>query len=362
MKQRKKWSLPVHAARYLPLGIALLGIAAIVAIVTPHKTATQTTTNLSDLTKTCQSEQQFTCYSSYFETRTRDAGAKPALADLQQLYEQGDGYVRAQCHQLGHVIGRIGFQKYGSMKAAYEQGGTFCWSGYYHGATEAAVKVMGAERIKQDANTICSDLAKARQYSFDHYNCVHGLGHGFMSIDDFQLFNALKTCDLLTDSWERQSCYGGVFMENVMIEVRGDGKSEYLKPDQPMYPCTAVDEAYKQQCYLMQTSYALQQNGYDFAKVFALCRDVADAGYTATCYQSLGRDASGSTNSELTQTKSHCDLAPDALGLQNCMLGAVRDIVSYYHSDTQAKQFCALFSLDLKQRCEDEVTAYYRSF
>lgn len=363
MKKRKKWSLPSRVMRYLPLGIILLGAAAVVAIfVNPHDKVARSTTNLSELQQTCQGDRQFACYGGYFETRTKEVGAKTALADLQQLYEQGDTYIQGQCHQMGHVVGRIGYEKYGSLKAAYEQGGTFCWSGYYHGVTEAAVRSMGAERIKKEANAICSDLAKARQYSFDHYNCVHGLGHGFMTVDKFQLFDALKTCDILQDTWERQSCYGGVFMENVMVEVRGSGKSEYLKSEQPMYPCTAVEEAYKQQCYLMQTSYALQQNGYDFAKVFALCRDVADRGYTATCYQSLGRDASGSTNSDINQTKARCDLALDATGLVNCVLGAVRDIISYHHSDVQARQFCELFASDMRQRCSDEAAAYYRSF
>src|SRR3712207_3992534 len=103
MKKRKKWSLPFRATRYLPLGIVLLGAAAAVAIfVNPQGKVMGPITNLSEIRPTCQGDQQFACYSGYFETRTKEAGAKTALADLQQLYEQGDTYIQGQCHQMGH--------------------------------------------------------------------------------------------------------------------------------------------------------------------------------------------------------------------------------------------------------------------
>lgn len=352
--------------RLLPFGIVAAGVllAAVIVLAPSGKqdgAAPTTMRSLAEL-QDCPADGQFDCYATYFEATTTEKDAKVALADLKQLYDQGDGYAKSQCHQLAHEIGHAGYAKYGTLAAAYTKGDAFCWSGYYHGVTEEAVGAMGAARIKEEANSICKDLAASKQYSFDHYNCVHGLGHGFMTVDDFNLFNALKTCDLLNDAWERSSCYGGVFMENVMVAVREDGVSEYLKPDQPLYPCTAVETAYKQQCYLMQTSYALQQNGYDFAKGFLLCRNTADPEYAATCYESLGRDASGSTVSDITQTKARCDTAPDEMGLEHCMLGAVRDFVSYHHSDAQAKAFCAVFTPRLQERCVAEVTMYYSTF
>lgn len=367
MKSMKRLHfLPLVGRRHRAvIPMAIVAVAAVVAAVLllwPKATPDQPSMRSLQELAACPAATQFDCYSTYFTAKTHAAAPKQALAELKQLYDQGDAYAKSQCHQLAHEIGHAGYAKYGTLAAAYTKGDTFCWSGYYHGVTEEAVGKMGGDRIKKEANTICAELQQAKPYSFDHYNCVHGLGHGFMTVDDFHLFNALKTCDLLSDAWNRSSCYGGVFMENVMVEVRQNGKSEYLKPDQPMYPCTAVEEAYKYQCYLMQTSYALQQNGYDFTKGFLLCRDVADAGYTNICYQSLGRDASGSTVSAIDKTKAHCDEAPDVIGLENCMLGAVRDFVSYYHDDGKAKEFCAVFDPSLKERCLTEITTYYATF
>ncbi len=124
-----------------------------------------------------------------------------------------------------------------------------------------------------------------------------------------------------------------------MTAAHNDGASAYLDIARPLYPCTDVAAVYKEQCYLMQTSYILQHNGYDFAKTFQLCA-TADEGYVETCYRSAGRDASGSTNSDITQTVTNCHQTQDESAIYNCMLGADRDFVSYYHNDSQALKLC----------------------
>ncbi len=350
----------------LPVLIVLAGAVIAGAVLfaprpKPEHAQSKMTPNIAEAEACSRGDNKFTCYADYFKAKTKAAEAVDAIADLKQLYES-DEYAKSQCHQLIHVIGRTGYEKYGSLAAAYTKGDAFCWSGYYHGVTEQAIGDLGPERMRKDANTVCASLAAKAKYSFDHYNCAHGLGHGFMTVENFNLFDALKTCDLLTDGWDRQSCYGGVFMENVMVAVREDGTSQYLRPNELMYPCTAVETPYKEQCYLMQTSYALQQNGYDFAKVAKLCHDLPDGDYVSTCYQSLGRDASGSTVSDVARTKANCEKALDGLGLEACMLGAVRDFVSFHHSDVQAKAFCNAFADGLTARCLKEVETYYATF
>jgi hypothetical protein len=150
---------------------------------------------------------------------------------------------------------------------AYEHGDNFCWSGYYHGVMESVISKIGYQQIRSKLNTICAGISADQKYSFYHYNCVHGLGHGVMAVNNGELFDALTTCDSLTDSWEQESCFGGVFMENVMSEVNPDHHTKYLKSDDLMYLCNAVDNRYKQQCFLMQTSHALRATSYDFDRV-----------------------------------------------------------------------------------------------
>lgn len=348
----------------LPMAILVAGIVIAGIIVLFKQSSPQADNNTAVSTATleaCAGTEDFSCYEDYFEARTTATNPVTATDDLRNIYET-DQYAKSQCHQMMHAIGHAAYAKYKTVASAYTKGDTFCWSGYYHGVTEEAIGQLGAEKVKEMANAICEELKADKPYSFDHYNCAHGLGHGFYTVANANLFEGLKVCDLLHDGWERESCYGGAFMENVMVEVRNGGTSAYLRPNEPMYPCTAVEYIYKQQCYLMQTSYALQHNGYNFAETFRICRDVADVDFTLTCYESIGRDASGSTVSNATQTKQHCEQAPDAVGLERCVLGAVRDFVSYFHGDTEGKAFCNSFDSALKTRCLEEVDNYYRTF
>src|SRR5881296_2479534 len=113
----------------------------------------------------------------------------------------------------------------------------------------------------------------------------------FMAITGDDLFDALQGCARLTGSVEENACANGVFMENLVVDgAHGGHYSRYLKPSEPLYPCTAVGEKYKTECFDMQTSYALGVVRGDFAKVFELCAAVG-VPYRAACYQSLGRDA-----------------------------------------------------------------------
>jgi hypothetical protein len=301
----------------------------------------------------------FDCYREYYIDLVVKKGVPEAFKVLKSDYSKNP-YIVAQCHPITHVIGHAALELYPTVTEAFNHGDPYCWSGYYHGVMEEISERIGVKGIEKQLNNICSQIKGKENYSFDYYNCVHGLGHGVMAVNNDELFVSLKMCDNLTGSWEKESCYGGVYMENVIIDNSGL-VSKYLKPEDPMYPCNAVDTKYKSSCYLMQSSYALKVRGYDFNKVFADCRG-ADEGFRNICYQSIGRDASGQSSSNAAQTKAKCDLGQTYDEKSNCVIGAVKDFVSYFHSDVQAKSFCSSLSADLVQVCTDTAVSYYRSF
>ncbi|HSW80532.1 MAG TPA: hypothetical protein VLG47_07180 [Candidatus Saccharimonadales bacterium] len=304
--------------------------------------------------------QSVQCLRQKYQIMTKTKGVKATFATLKAAY-QTDPSVRADCHQLTHVIGRTEADKVDDVDKAFSQGDNFCWSGYYHGVMESIAKRIGYANLPAKLSTICAGIKASKPYSFYHYNCVHGLGHGVMDVTDSDLFKSLKMCDLLLDSWERQSCYGGVFMENVMDEVNPDHHTSFFKADDPMYPCTAVDDTYKEQCYLMQTSHALYASSEDFAKVFDECGAI-EPNYKDTCYQSLGRDASGNSTSSVGQTRATCMLGKTLDARENCVIGAVKDFVSYFHSDKQAIAFCKSLDSNLQETCLSTEKDYYTTF
>ncbi len=305
---------------------------------------------------------KFACYRERLDTLVAHESVEAAFDDLKSYYEKSR-YVQAQCHQLTHVIGKAGAKRYPDVAEAYKYGDSFCWSGYHHGVMQEIAAQLGYENIKNQANTICASLSSSpdTRYGFDHYNCVHGLGHGFMGVQSNELFTALSTCDALHDYWERESCYGGVFMENVMAYQSEDTQTKYLNNTEPMYPCAEVENKYKTQCYLMQTSHALVVVNQDYSRVFELCREV-QAPYDAICYQSLGRDASGSTVSDPVLTKQKCMLGQTAHAQENCIIGAVKDFISYFRSDAEGLALCgSLDTEQLRQACTITAKDYYES-
>ncbi len=317
--------------------------------------------SIQNIESICEGAERssFGCYEKYYEALVKNEGIKSAFADIKER-EIKNSYVKTQCHPLAHSIGHAATSLFKDVRDAYAEGDSYCWSGYYHGILEQILETKGKEVTLAELNTICEMIPGKDAYSFDYYNCVHGLGHGLMATAGQNLFKALDMCDDLTGGWEKSSCYGGVFMENVIIENKG-GITEYLKPEDPVYPCNAVGNNYKQVCYLMQTSYMLKVSQNNFSKVFDLCSTV-ESPYSSTCYQGLGRDASGQSLSDKVQTKITCELGKTYDQRANCIVGAVRDFVSFYHSDAQAKELCYSLDKSLDKMCLDTVTSYYKSF
>ncbi|MBI2612638.1 hypothetical protein HYW59_02405 [Candidatus Kaiserbacteria bacterium] len=304
--------------------------------------------------------QNFECYEKHYVSLVKEKGIAAAFGDLKARYLK-NSYVVAQCHPITHVIGREAALKFKTPGEAYVQGDSFCWSGYYHGVLETFLGKIGRENLSVQINTVCDGIEGKERYSFDYYNCVHGLGHGVMAITEDELFDSLAYCDNLTGDWEQKSCASGAFMENVIVDNLNHF-TKYLKPEEPLYPCTAAPGKYKDTCYLMQTSYILKVNNGDFRDTFAWCRK-AEEPYRATCFQSLGRDASGRTSSNVAQTKHYCLLGMNFFEQSNCVVGAVKDFISYFHSDKQAEQFCAsLDDSDLMTTCRSTATSYYAQF
>jgi hypothetical protein len=306
----------------------------------------------------------YACHQGRYRDLVLDSGVEAAFAELKDEYNKNE-FVRPGCHQLTHAIGRAAAERYGSIPGAYGRGEHFCGAGYYHGVIEAVTAEIGADRILQEAGTLCAELGEHRKYSVYHEGCAHGLGHGFMGVLDNELFESLETCDALVDGWEREHCYNGVFMEN----YDSGHSSKYLDVDLPLYPCTDVEDSYKTQCYQKQTTYALRAQDGDFAKVFDLCEGV-EAGFRPACYHGLGRNAlEESLRKDVTDAAEAasanvlCALGEDYEARSNCVIGAARYFVLYYHSDEQAKAFCdSLEAESLRAVCLRAAEEHHASF
>ena len=278
-------------------------------------------------------------------------------ATVQQLHalsaELGD------CHQAAHEAGRASYEIFGA--AAFRECRAECHSGCYHGATEAFFHDKGTANLAGNLSTICSgDLNQ-----FFNHQCIHGIGHGLMAWSDYDLPQALKDCDLLPKG--QISCYTGVFMENIVgglaqSEANEANKAndfvhftEYLD-NNPHFPCTVVDEQYKNACYFLQTSRMVQLFNSDFRQVANACAEAPEA-HQISCFGSMGRDVGGITRNDPVQAISKCSFAPKGTNRIACLDGAAQDSFWDPSGETNAITFCRLLNdPDEKRSCYNTIS------
>ena len=257
--------------------------------------------------------------------------------------------VHADCHQISHWIGRAGLVYYKhDAGQALSHGAMTCNSGYYHGVLQVALAGLPRNVVVKKSQHLCSAPAVNTE-EFLLYQCVHGLGHGLMIYSGDDLPWSLRTCHKLLTDFDRVSCTGGVFMQNLDTTM---GTSRYLKPKDPIYPCNTVVERDKVYCYLMVTSRINTLDGYNWRKTADWCRR-SERGWVETCFESYGRDASGSSEYDPAKTIALClQAGPNA---SDCIYGAARDYGNNYAGGPDSSRFCAAAPARFRPRCYEGI-------
>lgn len=301
----------------------------------------------------CPGEQGETsaCWDAYYEGVLERRGFQVALADLERRYNEGGG-AKTFCHPILHKIGAAAGDEYGSVAEAYEHARTFCRAGFYHGVLEGIFGEDNGERLLRQLNDICAAIPGKERYSYNYYSCVHGIGHGLMAFFEHNVFQSLSGCDTLVGEWEKGSCYGGVFMENVISDTP-EMPSKYLSTEDPLYPCTAVQDRHKYQCYQMQTSHMLEIFAGDFSRAFATCRGVEEK-YRASCFQSIGRDASGWSYGDGEKARALCSNGATLPEREQCLVGTAVDYIQSVNP-AGARAFCENVEEGARDACRKAI-------
>jgi mono/diheme cytochrome c family protein len=306
-------------------------------VVDATKNSTVATEFQPDDTKVDDCKGDYACYKQALGNVAYDEGPKVALARFDALIRSNPA-VGGGCHQIAHEIGHAALAHYhGNAAKALGDGSMSCWSGYYHGVIERAFGGVPRKKVAETARRLCSG-SDIRKTLFVAYQCVHGLGHGLMIYSGNDLPFSLRTCNKLETRWDQSSCTGGVFMQNFLPSPMMGMKTKWLKANDLIYPCNVVAERDKTYCYLMVTSRILPQVNYDWRKAVQWCHR-SEPTWLATCFQSLGRDASGQTQQSTGPLLAICKLAGAMEG--ECVYGAARDITANDASGRRSSRFCA---------------------
>src|SRR3989344_267040 len=169
---------------------------------------------------------------------------------------------------------------------------------------------------------------------------------------------ALLMCGRLRDDFAQKSCYGGLFMENI-VTAQGigavDGHKTLWVNNDPHFPCNKVDQNYdiQVQCYQMQTSWMLTLFKNDFDRVAKECMN-SPQNMIPLCFASMGRGAAGNSLRIPEKIVALCGKAPNASAYYDeCVKGALNVIVDFWGANLkdQASALCKLIPGPNKQGC-----------
>ena len=259
------------------------------------------------------------------------------------------------CHNRAHELGRKAYELLGGT--AFKDCGIECHSGCRHGATEAFFSDKGSANLVENMAVLC----EGENTQFGMHQCVHGVGHGLMAWFDYDLPEVLKACDTIGEEYHRRSCYSGVFMENIVggiaISDSEEGTAYHTTDwlnDDLHYPCNAVDDAYKSECYFLQTDRMLRVLG-SIELIGSACSD-APQQFQFYCFYSMGRTVSGFFTRDPAESFRVCAAVEDDAGRETCLRGALSDHLWDETQTDDALELCRLSqNASLGEKCYDQL-------
>ena len=302
------------------------------------------------------SKEKGQCIESALSVAARNGHVKVAMGALNRLGSMTPD-IRRTGHVYAHAIGIAAGASRRDVAQTFTQCSESYQSGCYHGVIQAWFAALDSVSAS-DANELCAPFRKNERDRWIRFQCVHGMGHGLTMLYKHDLPKGLRGCDLLTEWWDRHSCYGGAFMENIVNVTmphhpaatlsHSDGKSggheamegmnhdmaghheagatfKPVDPKDPLYPCSIIGERYLSACYEMQTSVMLYNNKGDIAGAAKGC-DTAPANMRPVCYSSLGRDISSYSLQKHDEAIRMCSLGSPKYQPW-CYYGLVKNII-----------------------------------
>ncbi|HYN81662.1 MAG TPA: hypothetical protein VES88_09190 [Gemmatimonadaceae bacterium] len=319
-------------------------------------------------------DKKVDCYSKILDSLAARGEVRVAMGALARLGTL-DVDVKRDGHVFAHGIGITAGKRGDDVAKTFAMCDESNQSGCYHGVIQAyfdEAKAIGPKEV----NDLCNAFRGPNADRWLLFQCVHGEGHGLTMIYDHDLPKALEGCDQLLDLWDRRSCYGGAFMENIVnvtnphhpakdLGSKHDGqmagmdhgshsKFKAMDPKDPLYPCAIMPGKYLTSCYEMQTSVMLHLNRGDMGDAAKTC-DRAPGKMVYVCYQSLGRDISSYSLQDHDKAIEMCSLGTKKYQPW-CYVGVVKNFVDLNARSSDGLSFCRKITAEAnKVKCYDAV-------
>lgn len=302
----KSWLAGGKALIILALGIVFL----IIYITSPTSIKSQELTSKNQIKYTAAEVPELAQILSPDQKIRLEAARKLVervdVEEALEILQNSDLPHTGEGHLVVHQIGFYAYGKYG-VDSILKCKDYFLYA-CYHGTIIEAASDQGFEQIAKMTD-------KCKSSSSRYFQCVHAAGHSILAIWDYDLKNALVTCDELyeleTNNFPEAltSCHNGAFMEN-LFGVHDWGTREQPKRDwisEDLYfPCNAFGEKYQKGCWLNQAARIYQKYSGDLVKTKETCEKIGNKQYTIWCMDNLARQIHPLTNGEVNKVFEMC--------------------------------------------------------
>lgn len=165
--------------------------------------------------RSCMGRDKQTCVERSLVGLIDQAGIGRTMEVLDTLVNV-DTDVRQNAHALAHGLGIAAYRTPETLAATFAACPPTQMSGCYHGVVQGYFLSLAAQGRTPGTAEMDVMCEPHRASTFLFFQCAHGVGHGLMAVHDNHVPMSLAACDLASDGFIRESCYGGVFMENIV--------------------------------------------------------------------------------------------------------------------------------------------------
>jgi hypothetical protein len=307
-----------------------------------------------------ETNMSFKELSDYFSSLAYKKGAVYAFEILKRAYIPPN----IDIHLLGHIVGDILYKQQGA------KGITHCTPDFRNACSHTIVIGTLLEKGPDSFSEIADLCRKAPGGPGAYTMCFHGLGHGVLAYNDYELPQAVKMCEKsgTGNGGEYTECVGGTIMEMIAgvhdREMWKEKSKKYFKDSDPLYPCSAsfIPDVAKGLCYTYLTPHLFQAAGSDlrsptpdeFKKAFTFCEPLTGNSRYA-CFSGFGKEfvvlgqdrdiraIDKMTDEQFKKVYDWCSLAKPQDGKDACVISELNSIFWGGENDPLASvRFCAL--------------------
>ncbi len=302
---------------------------------------------------------------TYFKNLAQQKGALYAY----QILREAELPPQTDVHLLGHTVGDELYKQYGKDAISY------CTNEFRNACSHSVVIGLLLEygtSVLDDINESCK---KAPGGIGAYTMCFHGLGHGVLAYEQYDLPKTIALCKKMgTAAYHNEEygqCVGGAIMEG----IAGGGhdraswekaRPQYYTTQDPLSPC---DQSYMPQevrtfCYIYITPHLVEAAGGDmnhpdpsvFPKAFSFCRALPESDHNReVCMNGFGKEFVGwarqsdprsittLTDQEMELSSSWCALSGTAKDTRYCLQGIQSYVYWGGENDPRPSvRFCSL--------------------